>query len=322
MHYLISCDWGTSAFRLRLVDLSRQKGIAEVVSNQGILDTHKLWKSLGLDETSRESFYQSFLKAKIKELEGQVSFTLQNVPLIISGMASSMLGLLELPYKTLPFRMDGSDLEYKIIRASDEFPNDIVLVSGVKSPNDIMRGEETQLIGVDHSADEERTFVLSGTHSKHIYVKGNKVTDFKTYMTGEFFNLLSTRSILSNSIKVSNDLLEGNCLISFEQGVTQSLRENLLHNAFLVRSNDLFGFFSAEENYFFLSGLLIGTELKALVNQDRPITLISNEPMSEFYEVALKRLGIVNFEKQEADQAIVKGHRKIFNLVLEGLSPH
>jgi hypothetical protein len=75
-----------------------------------------------------------------------------------TGMVSSSMGMRELPYRELPLAIDGSALSVERVAARDDFPHALVLVSGVRSHDDVMRGEETQLIGAcalgpaDHAA--------------------------------------------------------------------------------------------------------------------------------------------------------------------------
>ena len=315
MHTFISCDWGTSTFRLRLVDATAQSVLAEVTTNQGIAETYALWKQEGHDERNRFSFYQSFIENQLTRLQEQSTESMLHEPLIISGMASSNLGMVEVPYKELPFAIDGSDLEFKKIDATEYFQHDVVLISGTKTSNDVMRGEETQLIGCNFNSDEEHVYIFPGTHSKHVTVKHRIATDFKTYMTGEFFHLLSTQSILSQSIQENNHSFNGKTLKSFEEGVTQSIHTNILHNAFLVRTNHLMANLSKEENYYYLSGLLIGTELKELAHRTVPLTIVGSELMQKYYVVALEKLGISNVEIFDADKALVNGHCKIYRLL-------
>ncbi len=74
-----------------------------------------------------------------------------------------------------------------------------------------MRGEETQLIGCLKSGKQDGFFIFPGTHSKHVEVEDGMVKDFKTYMTGEFFELLSQKSILLNSVEENTgELSAGN----------------------------------------------------------------------------------------------------------------
>ena len=44
MKNFISCDWGTSAFRLRIIDEGTKQVLAETISAQGISATYALWK--------------------------------------------------------------------------------------------------------------------------------------------------------------------------------------------------------------------------------------------------------------------------------------
>jgi 2-dehydro-3-deoxygalactonokinase len=318
MHTFISCDWGTSTFRLRLVDPTEQTVLSEVTSNQGIAETFTLWKQEGHDDAMRSSFYRSFIDTHLAKLQQQQPYPLLDLPLIISGMASSNIGMVELPYKELPFAMDGSDLGFQKINASDIFRHDVIMISGAKTSKDVMRGEEIQLVGCDLNEDEERVYVLPGTHSKHVMVKNRKAIYFKTYMTGEFFHLLSTQSILAKSVQENSQPLNGEVLKSFEAGISESIHDNLLHNAFLVRTNHLLSDYSKDENYYYLSGLLIGTELKALVSKAVPVTIVGNESMRKYYLTALQKLGISDLETVDADQALVKGHCKVYHLFQNG----
>jgi 2-dehydro-3-deoxygalactonokinase len=315
MPKFISCDWGTSVLRLRVVDINTRVVLAEVAGLTGISGTFELWKQSGKPEGDRLSFYQAILTKQIIMLEKQLNFSLQHVPLIISGMASSNIGIIELSYKEVPFRTDGHDLYIKTFDATDNFRHKALVISGVKTGDDVMRGEETQLIGCLNDNDkEDRLFIFPGTHSKHVMVKNGKVVDFKTYMTGEFFEVLSKRSILSGAVEDNDSLLNGINLKSFEKGVTDGLYVNILHSSFLVRTNYLFEKLSKKENYHYLSGLLIGTELKELVTIKMPLTVVSDELHIELYRTALQKLGIYDVKYQDAGKEVIKGHTKIYDL--------
>ncbi len=313
MEKFISCDWGTSSLRLRLVDADTTSVLTESTSSQGISATFDLWKQDSKQE--RLSFYQSILAKQIKNLEEQIKFSLQNMPMVISGMASSSIGMMELPYKEVPFNTDGKDLLVQMIEAKDNFRHSILLISGVKTADDAMRGEETQLIGAVNDNDkEEMLFIFPGTHSKHIKVKNGEGISVKTFMTGEFFELLSKKSILSNNVEETKEMLNVKNLENFGQGVADSLHSGLLHSSFLVRTNQLFNKLSKEENYCYLSGLLIGTELKELTNTSIPFTIVSDETLLKLYNAAFQKLGIGNIKYLNAGRAIIKGHNKIFDL--------
>lgn len=316
----LSCDWGTSAFRLRLVETGALTTVAEVISNDGIANVFKQWQQNGLED--RISFYLTVVQKHISLLEQKAKFPVKNMPLIISGMASSTIGMVELDYKELPFSVDGSDLEVKKIEPRHDLPHDVFLISGVKSDSDAMRGEETQLVGYMSQAEgktAEQIVLLPGTHSKHVVVKNGKAVEFKTYMTGEFFELLSQRSVLSVSVEKGGSFGSDANRRSFEKAVLDSRKFNLLHGSFRVRTNQLFNKLNKQENYHYLSGLLIGSELQGLAEKSTaPITLVGNDPLLSFYLQALKLLlPNRNIELENSDRAIVKGHsliyRNIFN---------
>jgi 2-dehydro-3-deoxygalactonokinase len=314
MKQIISCDWGSTSLRLRFVDADKQSVLAEVISDYGISATFELWKQSGMAGENKQFFYLNVIKNHIDILEKRLGFSLNDQHLVMSGMASSNIGMMELPYKEVPFNWDGSDLNVRIIQASDDFRHEILLISGAKTQNDVMRGEETQLVGCEVIDDrDEQLFIFPGTHSKHILAKYSRAVDIKTYMTGEFFSLLSKNSILSGNVEESECLLDGDILKNFEEGTANSLQQNLLHASFLVRTNGLFNRNTKKENYYYLSGLLIGTELKDLINIKTLITLVCNETQKNYYFAAFRKLGITEVQFQDAAVTTVKGQCKIYN---------
>jgi len=317
MEKFLSCDWGTSSFRIKLIEIPGLKIIAEENTNHGIAKTFEFWKQSGKAEETRPSFYLDIIQQHIKVLEKKLNTSFNELPLIISGMACSTMGMINLPYKDFSFSADGSDLITKIIEADDTFTHKTIIISGAKTNDDSMRGEETLLAGCFHDDlidQKEQLFIFPGTHSKHIIVKNGKALTVKTYMTGEFFELFSKKSILSDSVEQSNSLLLKN-LQSFEKGILNSVQLNLLHSCFLVRTNHLFNKFTKQENYYYLSGLIIGTEMKELVNENYSIiTLVSDPMLTSYYKAAFNILnkGKAVLEIQNADNALVQGQFKIF----------
>jgi 2-dehydro-3-deoxygalactonokinase len=231
-------------------------------------------------------------------------------------MASSNIGMLELPYKPVPVNSKENDFVIKIVEASDNFKHKMLVISGVKTSNDVMRGEETQLIGClkdDHRVNQY--FIFTGTHSKHVLVENEMIVDLKTYMTGEFFSLLSKKSVLSSVIEEGEDFRDENNMKSFEAGVKNSLDLNLLHSAFLVRTNHILGKLSKRENFFYLSGLLIGSEIKDLPHDHEHIVLVSNKLLTPYYAAAFKILnkGSAILKVKNIDEALLKGQFKIYS---------
>jgi len=315
MKFFFSCDWGTSSFRLRFVDAENERVVSEIKTSQGIALTFESWKQSGHNEDERIAFYQSYILEHVNKIVSSLKESVGKVPVIISGMASSSIGMLELPYKKLPFRCDGSDLIVRTVPGEEDQQNKMIIISGARSANDAMRGEETILIGCRPSMDDAaRLFIFPGTHSKHILVKNNVVQNITTYMTGELFDLLSNKSILSASVK-KNGSQQSTIHQHFADGVTEGSTSNILNSIFHVRTNHLFKKVTAEENYHYLSGLMIGHELKAVAgSKPNPITLVCSEGLQIAYKEALGILGLSDgLQYQNADAALIRGQRKIMD---------
>lgn len=204
-------------------------------------------------------------------------------------MASSSIGIQELDYSTIPFNL----FNPKIILKKIEWKEKIIsLISGIKKSDDIMRGEETQVIGItDEFINQDNVLIIiPGTHSKHIYCNKGIITDFKTFMTGEIFNCLCENTILSQSIEYDNFKEEYE--ISFLNGLDQIKKGfSLINAAFKLRTNDLFKKKSKRDNYHFLSGLLLGEELLKLdLRKTNKIVVYANPKLTKIYTTALKRL--------------------------------
>jgi 2-dehydro-3-deoxygalactonokinase len=139
----LSCDWGTSSFRLRLVSTATNKVIAEVQSSDGI----KTLRAQDWPLWSRPDQFADIMRNKLDVLVEKHAF--HSLPLIISGMASSTIGWKSLPYARLPMSIDGSDFHIEDLEW--EAPKSVartLLISGAASDDDIMRGEECQVVGV------------------------------------------------------------------------------------------------------------------------------------------------------------------------------
>jgi len=314
----LSCDWGTSNFRLRVIRTPELEVLAEETSDEGVSKVLKDWQATNdKDDNKRAAFYFDILKKHIAQLEKKLNRTLDGVQVVISGMASSSIGFADLPYQPLPISTDGTDMQSKTFKATDDFKHEVLLLSGVKSDDDVMRGEETQLIGCIKpdmdKYDGEQLFVHPGTHSKHITVKDKHITAFKTFMTGEFFKLLSTQSILHEN--VAEDAAFKKDSRSFASGVRDSLNANLLHAAFRVRTNDLFKKLTKKDNCLYLSGLLIGYELQELKHSKAKIYLASGASLADQYALALSTLEIEHkvtvLPPEWVDESVIRGQYKI-----------
>jgi 2-dehydro-3-deoxygalactonokinase len=179
-------------------------------------------------------------------------------------------------------------------------PGRIALVPGLScmkadtlNTPDVMRGEEVQIFGaLQRTGRDSATLVLPGTHSKWVQVQGGRVTQFQTFMTGEVFALMSQHSILSKTLDLHGAFDEA----TFLQGVVQSQQAgSVLHHLFAVRTLGLFERLSAAQLPSYLSGLLIGEELRTQSlspSQDRPVILIGSDALTLRYSLGLQHMGI------------------------------
>lgn len=319
MSRFLSCDWGTSSFRLRLVEAETLQILSETSTNQGIAATFSQWQQSDQTQTSRASFYLNHVQTQIQQMAQRSAAQLEGLPIIFSGMASSSIGIEELPYGSLPFALDGKGIPCHGIAPTSDFPYPIYLISGIRSEKDVMRGEETQLLGVFSQievTDDEVLCIFPGTHSKHIWIREQKGIDFQTYMTGEFFDLLSKKSILSASVQPHDGFIAD----AFIKGIEAAKEAPLLQAGFWVRTQQLLGKMNKAANFDFLSGLLIGSELKELAaHAALSIYLCSGSSLSQPYHIALQQYGFDHvwvLSDQQMDQAVVRGQYTIYQKML------
>lgn len=311
MNKFLSCDWGTSSFRLRLIDTKDLKTIAEIKNDLGIAGIFKSWQE-NPGSSDRISYYTALLNEQIDQLSRKTGILLNGIPVMLSGMASSTIGLIDLPYKELPFHTDGADLEVRSL--NNNGLNPLIIISGAKTEDDVMRGEETKIIGCAPdlgSTGQEQLVILPGTHPKHIIIKNQQAVSFETFMTGEFFDLLSTKSILSASVEKGGDFNTPLNRENFVKGVEASQHSDLLHASFMVRTNQVLKNISKQQNFYYLSGLLIGSELKGL-KPSVPVYLLGGATHMSLYTTACESMGINIIGSMDADEALIKGQQVIF----------
>jgi 2-dehydro-3-deoxygalactonokinase len=185
------------------------------------------------------------------------------MPVLLSGMVGSKLGWKEAPYLALPVALD--ELARHLVAIESPLHAAIRIVPGVKLDDakqpDVIRGEETQIFGALQTLKgQDGVFVLPGTHSKWAIVEKGKLISFRTYMTGEVFGLLRRSGTLSQ-------LMEGDRHddATFAEGVARGASADaggLLHRLFSVRTLGLLDQMPRGNLASYLSGLLIGAEVR------------------------------------------------------------
>jgi len=315
---LLSCDWGTSNFRLKLINRVDGTPVAKCKANLGIKKVFKSWKK---SDVGRIPFFQSVLQLAVEELEIKSELTLKGIPIVVSGMASSSLGLKELPYAPIPFAVNGESIQWEKISGTSDFAHDLFLISGIEKTGDVIRGEETQVVGLmntDHDFPEKFCLILPGTHSKHLIIDKTKITDFRTFPTGEMFQILRKHSALKNrmSKKLSKKLKEAD-IDSFLQGVEAGKTPDINRQIFSIRAKSLQGTLKKSEAIYYLSGLLIGHELQDLTKTKfKTVVLSCNKEMKPFYQLALHYLGredTIIINPKSYSKLVSRAHVMLFN---------
>jgi 2-dehydro-3-deoxygalactonokinase len=326
MTSFFSCDWGTTSFRLRRVNVATGNVMDERREASG---AKALFSSCAPgDIAAREEAFANFLREQLCRMAGNDVASLDGASVIISGMASSSVGWRELPYAHVPVDLNGSNL------TQDSFELDvggrrmrIHLVSGVCAESDMMRGEETEILGLFSGGRQARIAedgiaVLPGTHSMHVRLRNRQLTGFRTYMTGELFDVLSAHSLLRASVQPTDGapsitLLETAAHEAFVAGVRASSFSGLAGSLFQTRVRTVLQNVPPTVNRWFLSGLLIGSELVDLVAQepDVPVLLAAAEPLHVAYRAAFEVLGVGDklsvVPPEEMSLASVRGHHAL-----------
>lgn len=324
----IYCDWGTTSLRIRIINDDNFEDVQEIATSNGISTVYKEWSKIeeGKSEQDRIDFYLAFLQPYTSTIVEKLVKDNTHFEVVISGMASSSIGIIELPYAELPFSIHGENAITRHIPATVAFGYDVLLVSGVKGVNEVMRGEETQLVGIVASnppiIDEKETiFIFPGTHSKHIYVDGDLATKIETYITGELFSILCNNGLLKEAVQQVNIVNEDDWLV-FDEGINCSGTIGLLRSLFRIRTNHLLGKYTKQQNYIFLSGLLIGYELRSLMKKDFiKLVLCSEKNLFDYYKRAMEYLGLQDIttfvEPEIVKNATIKGQYKIADYYLQ-----
>lgn len=278
---IIAVDWGTTSFR------------AYIINESGTVIATTEDDEAGMLVTSRHGDFDAALEQQLAAFK---NIDLSNLSVFITGMAGSKTGWHEVPYIPAPFRLDSLRHSTKQFRSSKG--REIIILPGVSKSSgieleDVMRGEETQIIGACHIAenslqealidmniqdkrsDKSALFCLPGSHSKWAEVSRNledqslEMITFYTHMTGELYALMSKDSILSELVQgndsTSFSLENPKELEAFEKGLNIAKGTGgILHHMFRVRAYGVSPGIPSPppaEMQAMLSGIMIGSEV-------------------------------------------------------------
>ena len=209
---------------------------------------------------------------------------------LMSGMIGSRQGWQEAPYLACP--AGSADIAASLSRIKFDGA-EVLLVPGLTHTDaagtpEVMRGEETQIVGVLGALGTGGIACLPGSHSKWARIANGKVAGFATYLSGEAFAALRGHTILGRMMKEAP-----HNPAAFARGVARSADPgHLLHHLFGVRTLGLFGRLGETESASYLSGLLMGHEIRsALPAGGAAVHLIGSAALCTLYASALELCG-------------------------------
>ncbi|MGY3589272.1 2-dehydro-3-deoxygalactonokinase [Bradyrhizobium sp. USDA 4341] len=287
----VAVDWGTSSFRLWLMSAGGEL-FGERRSDEGMT-------------AAARAGFASVLQSHLDALGAAA-----NLPVVICGMAGARQGWVEAGYVDIPAHLSDILKGAVVVRGQ---PRDIRILPGIAQRDaaapDVMRGEETQLLGaLGLDAPGEALVCMPGTHSKWVRLRGGTVERFATFMTGELFSVVARDTILSHAVAGAEEAVDADAFRSavVEAFATPALSANLL---FRVRSRQLLFGGSAQAARETISGTLIGAELAAGLAEREPatpVTLIASGRLQRLYRIALESLSIP-LNVMDAEEAVRRG---------------
>jgi 2-dehydro-3-deoxygalactonokinase len=269
---MIGVDWGTSRFRAY-----RMAADGTVVSRREA--------DLGVAVLQPADFPDVLRREAgdwIKQDDG---------PVVLAGMVGSRQGWVEAPY--LPCPANAGRIAANAIPVDLPWGGRAWIVPGLLARDgqgraDVLRGEETQLIGLMFSlGDKAATICLPGTHSKWADIAGGAIRGFATHMTGEMYDLIVNRSMIG---RLAADGPPDDR--AFAAGVARAREgDGLLHQLFGARAAVLAGDMAGASLRSYLSGLLIGHEVFTVAPPSE-VHVLAGADLARHYEQALAIFGI------------------------------
>lgn len=292
---LLALDWGTSSLRAYLLDSKGETAVRREAP----------WGILHLPRPAAEGGFDDALEA----VAGDWLTRWPGLPVLAGGMVGSAQGWREAPYVRCP--ADLSALAGQLACVTARSGATVHIVPGVLLPGrsdshgnrlhpDVMRGEEVQIAGALSAHPEwarEVCMVLPGTHSKWAWVERGVLTHFATSMAGELFAVLRQHSILGRLMPASGAVEQDPS--AFLRGVDAGYHAapgQLITRLFGVRSLGLTGELQPQALPDYLSGLLIGSELAAMlrgseVAANTPLVLVGTPELTQRYQRAMQVAG-------------------------------
>ncbi len=167
---MIGVDWGTSSFRAFRIGTAGDV-IDRVAAARGIM-------------TVPDGNFAAVLREQISPWleDGETT-------VLMAGMIGSRQGWVEAPYLPCPASPDAlAQALVPVIFDGAE----VLLIPGLSDRDEsgvpeVLRGEETQLVGVLELLGGQGIVCLPGSHSKWARLEAGRIEGFSTYLSGEAF---------------------------------------------------------------------------------------------------------------------------------------
>lgn len=242
-------DWGTSSLRATLIS-----------ADGGVLDKRES-RNGGIQFVEGGAFEAALMAAIGAWFEERGPF-----PVAACGMITSRSGWVEVPYVDAPAGL--AELAAGARHITLQNGATMTFLPGLRDPAakpfpDVMRGEETQIVG--YGLAEDRTLVLPGTHSKWARIKEGRIAAFQTCATGEIFALLTRHSFIARATEPapgSEPIWSAFDRAAEFAASNEPAADALLSAVFSARSGILAGALQPEEVGDYVSGLLIASEFR------------------------------------------------------------
>jgi 2-dehydro-3-deoxygalactonokinase len=294
---IVGIDWGTT--RRRVVALDAQGApLREFDDDDGMLGASGRFAAALADALAR------------------IAPLAPGVRVLLSGMVGSAQGWHAVPYVDTGTPLEAlADHLFTVPDAPGGI--DCRIVPGCRwrgedGTVDVMRGEETQLLGAVALGRRDGSFVLPGTHSKWVALRDGRIERFSTYLSGELFALLSQHGTLAPLLREPRD-----DAAAFADGVRASGRAALSHVLFECRARVVAGDLPAASARDYLSGVLIGAEwhdaLQRLGRPSAPVCVIGTAELAALHLRAAQQLGVA-VERLDAREAQLAAWGVLCNL--------
>jgi 2-dehydro-3-deoxygalactonokinase len=276
----IVLDWGTTSFRALLVDA--EGAVSDRIETQS-----------GIQSVPEKSFEAVLTRAIApwRAAHGPL-------PILAAGMIGSRNGWVEMPYVETPAGVEEIAHAARRVRLADG--GDVLFMPGLTDRSarpfpDVMRGEETQLVGL--GLERDRLVVLPGTHCKWARIGGGRILRFRTFVTGEVFATLSSHSFIAQMAQPQPRPNWAAFARGLDAARDPGTGTGLLSRLFSVRTGWLAGELEAEEASDYLSGLILGTEFQEVaalgwVEAGEEIAIVGSERLVELYRRAASAFGL------------------------------